>query len=98
MFFKKRPLAYKYFVSYYVESDQGNKYVERTDVHLSEKINSIQDIYEIEEWLLYSCPWFRHVRIINYRLMAKSKDFMVDIDRSRRLKLKRKTDYSKIKG
>lgn len=98
MFFKKRPLVYKYFISYYVESDQGNKFVDHTDVHLSGKLNSIQDIHEIEEWLLYSCPWFRHVRIINYHLLAKSKDFVIDIDRSKRLKLKRKTDYSKIKG
>lgn len=73
----KRPVVYKYFVSYQVESDQGKLFIENTDVHLEKKIDSIQDIWKIEKWLQRNHSWYQNVKIVNYQLMNQSPDFLL---------------------
>lgn len=81
MFFKKKkPTVYKYFISYVVLDPSGKGTLFNTDIHLVNKIKSIQDIWKIENYLQeyykYKDGKSGTVTISSYHLLDKNPDFV----------------------
>lgn len=81
MMFKKIPQVYKYFICFeliYLK-DTKESWFESTEVNLDSEIKSIQQIWNIEEWIKNSSKHKDNieVRITNFKLLHKSKDYVL---------------------
>lgn len=80
MFFKKKQTVYKYFISYVVLNPEGKSTLFNTDIHLENKIKSIQDIWKIENYLQEGYKYINGkmgtVTISSYQLLDKNPDFV----------------------
>ena len=71
---KRKITRYRYFISFFFKTEEGNQGVGNAECLLPESINSIDSIKNVEQSIIENDKTYNFVLVLNYKLLGIVKE------------------------